>query len=171
MVIALFAGLFAGLITPSFAYTLSTPRGIRALATLRPRVGLRGPVACDGDDDLNFGDDLLRMPQISTPERESFKAYRERQRQRKYDANAKPETEAERIRKEMESLPLGMEPVLGEPRDLSEPEWREPTPEEIAVAEEDFQSLLGGPAQRFKASIEKVDDLGIGEGIDKLIDP
>ena len=40
-----------------------------------------------------------------------------------------------------------------------------------AAAEEDFQSLLGGPAQRFKASIEKVDDLGIGEGIDKLIDP
>ena len=31
--------------------------------------------------------------------------------------------------------------------------------------------MLGGPAQRYKATLEKVDDLGIGDGIDKLLSP
>ena len=52
-------------------------------------------------------------------------------------------------------MPLGFDPVMGEPRDLSDPEYRDPTPEEIAEAEADFQSMLGGPAQRFKAALEK----------------
>ena len=79
---------------------------------------------------------------------------------------------------------LAIDPLDGEPQELSVVAPAEAALRELkwqaqqlrsqmtaAAAEEDFQSLLGGPAQRFKASIEKVDDLGIGEGIDKLIDP
>ena len=65
----------------------------------------------------------------------------------------------------------GMEPVIGEPRDLREPEWQPPTSEEIATAEQEFDQMLGGPAQRYKATLEKVDVLGIGDGIDKLLSP
>ena len=39
------------------------------------------------------------------------------------------------------------------------------------TAEEEFDQMLGGPAQRYKATLEKVDDLGIGDGIDKLLSP
>lgn len=126
---------------------------------------------CDGEEGVPDSLNLLRIPQISTPERESFKAYRERQRERKHNDAAPPPTEAELMRAEMERVPLGMEPVMGEPRDLREPEWQPPTSDEIATAEEEFGQMLGGPAQRYKATLEKVDDLGIGDGIDKLLSP
>ena len=66
-------------------------------------------------------------------------------------------------------MPLGFDPVMGEPRDLSDPEYRDPTPEEIAEAEADFQSMLGGPAQRFKAALEKTEDRDIGSAVDDLL--
>ena len=67
---------------------------------------------CDGEEGVPDSLDLLRMPQISTPERESFKAYRERQRERKHNSAAPPPTEAELMRAEMERMPLGPGAVL-----------------------------------------------------------
>ena len=64
-----------------------------------------------------------------------------------------------------------MEPVMGEPRDLREPEWLPPTSEETATADEEFEKMLGGPAQRYKATLEKVDERGIGDDIDRLLSP
>jgi len=58
---------------------------------------------------------------------------------------------------------------MGEPRDLREPEWQPPRPDEVATAEDEFEQMMGGPAQRYKASLEKIDELGIGDGIDKLL--
>ena len=58
-----------------------------------------------------------------------------------------------------------------EPRDLREPEWRPPSSEETRAAEEEFEKMLGGPAQRYKATLEKVDELGIGDDIDRLLSP
>ena len=99
--------MVAGLLPQAASYTLSPHHAVRELASRRDQQG-REIFMCDGSslpDSLN----LLRIPQISTPERESFKAYRERQRERKFDDTAKPPTEAELIRAEMESLPLGLE--------------------------------------------------------------
>ena len=217
MVIAAFAALCA-------SYTISPLHGARELAARRLQQRL---FMCDGEEGVPDSLDLLRMPQISTPERESFKAYRERQRERKHKSAAPPPTEAELMRAEMERVPLGpgavltvdtpqagqracarpeaqgcslgahargprgpgaphalahlahpahlgstgMEPVMGEPRDLREPEWRPPTSEETRATEEEFEKMLGGPAQRYKATLEKVDELGIGDDIDRLLSP
>ena len=62
---------------------------------------------CDGEEGVPDSLNLMRIPQISTPERESFKAYRERQRERKHNDAAPPPTEAELMRAEMERVPLG----------------------------------------------------------------
>ena len=100
--------IVASLLPQMASYTLAPAHGARELAARRPQQAL---FMCDGEgvpDSL----DLLRIPQISTPERESFKAYRERQRERKFDDAAKPPTEAELMRAEMERLPLGPGVVL-----------------------------------------------------------
>ena len=67
---------------------------------------------CDGEEGVPDSLNQLRIPQISTPERESFKAYRERQRERKHNDAAPPPTEAELMRAEMERVPLGPGAVL-----------------------------------------------------------
>lgn len=124
-----------------------------------------GPVACttrDSDDDLK-PPELFSIPRLTTPEREGFRNFRERQRERSSgQAGSAPAAE---------NLPLGFEPVLGEARDLrkEDGEPRAPTPDEVAEAEAEFQQMLGGPAQRFKASLEKIDDLDIGGAVDDLL--
>ena len=40
------------------------------------------------DDSESFDFDLLKIPQITTPERENFKAFRERQRERLFRAKS-----------------------------------------------------------------------------------
>jgi len=102
MVIAAVAALCA-------SYTISPLHGARELAARRPQQQL---FMCDGEEGVPDSLDLLRMPQISTPERESFKAYRERQRERKHKSAAPPPTEAELMRAEMERVPLGPGAVL-----------------------------------------------------------
>ena len=72
----------------------------------------------------------------------------------------------------MERLPLGMDPaesVDGFTRDLRESEYREPTAEEQAEAEAEYQQMMGSPAMRYKASIEGIDDLDIGGAVDDLL--
>jgi hypothetical protein len=91
------------------SYTISPHHSARELAARRPQQRL---FMCDGEEGVPDSLHLLRIPQISTPERESFKAYRERQRERKHKDAAPPPTEAELMRAEMERVPLGPGEVL-----------------------------------------------------------
>lgn len=150
----------------SFSLLPSRTLALHAQTAPLPRV-----VACaeDGSDELNLDLDLLKLPRLTTPERVAFEKFRERQRERAH----RPSTpsERERARKEMESLPLGMDPaesVDGFTRDLRE-EYREPTAEEQAEAEAEYQQMMGSPAMRYKASLEGIDDFDIGGAVDDLL--
>jgi len=148
----------------SFSLLPSRTLALHAQTAPLPRV-----VACAEDGSDEFKLDLLKLPRLTTPERVAFENFRERQRERGH----KPSTpsERERARKEMERMPLGMDPaesVDGFTRDLRE-EYQEPTAEEQAQAEAEYEQMMGSPAMRYKASLEGIDDFDIGGAVDDLL--
>lgn len=144
----------------------------RSLALHARTAPLPRAVACadEGTHDDEFKLDLLKLPRLTTPDRVAFDNFRERQRERGHRSTTP--SEREKARKEMESMPLGMDPsesVDGFTRDLREDEYREPTAEEQVEAEVEYQEMMGSPAMRYKASLEGVDDLDIGGAVDDLL--
>ena len=103
-----------------------------------------------------------RLPRLTTPEREAYERYRERQAKRTESARG-PMRGAEDLSSagaDDRPPPLGSDPVEGDPVDLRalySEDAVEPTAEQIAQANADAEKLYGeGPA-------------GFGDDIDKLL--
>ena len=120
----------------------------------------RGVVLSD-DDSLpdSFDLNLLKMPRLTTPEREAHRRYRERQQKQTEQARNPNRQDAA----PSGPTPLGMDPVEGDPIDLrayleeGEVQPPEATPEQIAEANAAFQELTRDSAPE-----------GFGDGIEDL---
>ena len=102
---------------------------------------------------------VRRLPKLTTPERASFEAYRQRQQERSARRGSPGSSGDD---SPPGKTPLGLDPVEGEPVDLQamvrgDGEIQQPTPEEIRQANSNFQRVAGG----------NLPD-GFGDGIDSL---
>ena len=122
----------------------------------------RVPMASDDDTPDSFNFDLLKLPRLTTPEQAGFDRYRERQ-QKRTRGNGPTDLADMAAGDPNAPTPLGLDPVEGDPVDLNEylqgneDAFAEPTLEDIAAANAEFEQLTRG---------EEPD--GFGDGIDGL---
>ena len=144
-----------------FALSLSMAMAL-VPSSLSVRATRAAVVRMDASEDDPFNMDLLKLPRLTTPQRQAFEKYRERQAQRTGRA---PTSLDDMAKNGPGKTPLGTDPVEGEPVDLAalyaeHQEFAEPTAEQAAEAEADYRRMVGdddgGPD-------------GFGEGIDKFI--
>ena len=89
---------------------------------------------------------MRRLPKLTSPERASFEAYRQRQQERSAGRGAPGSSGDDNP---PGKTPLGLDPVEGDPVDLQammrgDGELQQPTPEEIRQANSNFQSMAKG---------------------------
>jgi len=105
-----------------------------------------------GDDPFDMG--LLKLPQLTTPSRQNFDKFRKRQQQRSQAAAGEFD-----LKDPNAPTPLGLDPVEGDPVDLtklwSDSSNDEPSAEEIAETNAQFDGLVRGEAPD-----------GFGDGLD-----
>ena len=124
---------------------------------LRAHAAARAPssrLCAEPTDDFDMG--LLKMPRLTTPQRASFEAYRERRQKE----SMKRFEEPSEFKDPKGYTPLGLDPVEGDPVDLKEvwaDEAATPTEEQVATAEAEFNSMMRGEAPP-----------AFGDGIDGL---
>ena len=103
---------------------------------------------------------LLKLPRLTTPERQGFENFRERQRKRAGIPGPDADPIAE-MAKKGGPTPLGLDPVEGDPVDMRE--WFEQgeaaTPEQVAEAEAEARAMLS----------KESDIDGFGDGLDKFV--
>ena len=126
------------------------------------------PKKPDDDDVLpdSFDMGLLKMPRLTTPQRQSYEAFRKRQRDRasgngmgldELDTSAPGPTY------------LGQDPVEGDPVDLRAMDeayrsnWDAATPEQLATAEDEYRKAVGGSSDDLPDDFGNLDFLGSGD--------
>lgn len=110
---------------------------------------------------------VRRMPRLTTPDRAGFERYRQRQQDRT-GAFRNEDPLADMAQNGPKKTPLGLDPVEGEPIDLTQlvdadGEFVKPSPpsaDQIAKANDDFEQRAKGPVPE-----------GFAEGLEGLIDP
>jgi len=153
--------LAAALSSSSTALLVAMPS-----ATARASAHARAPVLRmdEDEEELNFDMGLLKLPRLVTPQQASFEAYRKRRQEDsmrglgKSGAGAPPGAS--------DKTPLGMDPVEGDPVDLSaydETGMGAPvTEEQTRSADEEFRQMS-------KGGTSLPDDYDLGDDIDELL--
>lgn len=134
-----------------------------AMPSVRTHMAMRAPMlrmdnGDEDEDELNFDMGLLKLPRLQTPQQASFERYRKRRQEDTMRSFGRPAADVASGK-----TPLGLDPVEGDPVDLSaydETGMGMPITEEQAeAAEEDFRTMAQG--ESFP------DDLG--DDIDRLL--
>jgi len=143
-ILALLCSVCAGLRGP---HLRAAPYGHRATV----RMLMDDEPLPDSFSSSDFSDGLLKLPRLTTPERQRFEDFRKRQQQRTFGTGDEDDGRPP---------PLGMDPVEGDPVDLKalfdEQGSLEQTAEQVAAAEADMGTRLA-------------DDDGEISAVDKLL--
>jgi hypothetical protein len=153
--------MLAAALSSSTALLVAVPR-----APARATAAARAPVLRmdEDEEELNFDMGLLKLPRLVTPQQASFEAYRKRRQEDSMRGMGKPGAGAPPGRSN--KTPLGLDPVEGDPVDLSaydETGMGTPaTEEQVQAAEAEFRQMTSGGSSL-------TDDYDLGDDIDDLL--